>query len=94
MCRLKGSHESQTTGILLICHELQRLLRLAFVGNVVIYCNSAINLFFFLTPNPLLGFWARLVVGVAKLLVWDSLYVRCVQITLAAIKDLFLAAHV
>ena len=93
MCRLKGSHESQTTGILLICHELQRLLRLAFVGNVVIYCNSAINLVFF-NAKPLLGFWARLVVGVAKLLVWDSLYVRCVQITLAAIKDLFLAAHV
>lgn len=32
VCRLKGSHESQTTGILLVCHELQRLLRLSFVG--------------------------------------------------------------
>ena len=55
MCRLKGSHESQTTGILLICHELQRLLRLAFVGNVVIYCNSAINLFFFFNAKPFIG---------------------------------------
>uniref|UniRef100_A0A1X7VBH3 Uncharacterized protein n=2 Tax=Amphimedon queenslandica TaxID=400682 RepID=A0A1X7VBH3_AMPQE len=36
VCRLKGSHESQTTGILLVCHELQRLLRLSFVENGIL----------------------------------------------------------
>lgn len=34
ICTLKGSHESQTTGLLLLCHELQRLLRLSFVGKL------------------------------------------------------------
>ena len=32
LCKLKGSHESQVAGLLIVCGELQRLLRLAFVG--------------------------------------------------------------
>lgn len=32
LCKLKGSHEAQTTGLLLVCNELQRLLRLSFIG--------------------------------------------------------------
>lgn len=32
MCKLRGTHEAQTTGLLLVCEELQRLLRLSFIG--------------------------------------------------------------
>ena len=32
LCKLKGSHEAQTAGLLLVCGELQRMLRLAFIG--------------------------------------------------------------
>ncbi len=32
LCKLKGSHESQVAGLLIVCGELQRLLRLAFIG--------------------------------------------------------------
>lgn len=32
ICRLKGSVECQTGGIITVCEEMQRLLRLAFNG--------------------------------------------------------------
>ena len=32
LCKLKGANESQVASLLIVCGELQRLLRLAFIG--------------------------------------------------------------
>lgn len=32
LCKLKGSAESQTLGMITVCQELQRLLKFAFIG--------------------------------------------------------------
>jgi hypothetical protein len=37
-CKHNGSHEAQTAGLLLVCNELQRLLRLSFIGELPIEC--------------------------------------------------------
>lgn len=32
LCRMKSSHETQTASLLTVCSDLQRLLKLAFIG--------------------------------------------------------------
>ena len=36
ICRLKGSVECQTGGVITVCEELQRLIRLAFSGKKIL----------------------------------------------------------
>lgn len=42
ICRLKGSVECQTGGLITVCEELQSLIRLAFTGELVIVATHTV----------------------------------------------------